>query len=71
MWSQEAVFHQVTTVQTHFVQKRDVLQSLALTLSKSGAAGARLNGALLRRLRAAEDTNDTSYHLQCVIDNRE
>lgn len=51
--SQKAVFHQVTTVQTHLVQQRDVLQSLTFPLSKSGAAGARLDGALLRCLRAA------------------
>lgn len=51
--SQKAVLYQVTTVQTHFVQQCDVLQGLTLTLSKRGAAGARLDGALLGCLRAA------------------
>lgn len=55
--SQKAILHQVTTVQTHLIQQRDVLQRLTLTLCKSGAAGPCLNGALLRCLRAAEDTN--------------
>lgn len=57
--SQKAVLHQVATVQTHLVQQRDVLQSLTLPLSKSGAAGSCFNGALLRGLRAAEGRNYT------------
>lgn len=53
LWSQEAVLHQVATVQTHLIQQRDVLQSLTLALGYCGAAGACLDCTLFRCLGTA------------------